>query len=129
MRTLLGFGVPGERCPGRPGVWVGGSKIAAIGVRVRDGVCTHGLALNVATDLSWFGAIVPCGISDAGITSLEHLLGSSPGMPAAMDAFCGAFAEVFDSELVTHPNPNVILRPGAEESVPVAASALKGDER
>ena len=100
IRTLHGFGVWGERWPGRPGVWVNGAKIAAIGVRVHDGVSTHGLALNVETDLSWFDAIVPCGISDAGVTSMARLLDRSPGLPAVRDALCVAFAEVFDVVLV-----------------------------
>jgi lipoyl(octanoyl) transferase len=104
IQTLLGFGVRGERSPGRPGVWVDGAKIAAIGVRVHDGISTHGLAVNVETDLSWFRAIVPCGISDAGVTSLAELLGRCPGMPAVMDALCGVFADVFDAELVPQSN-------------------------
>lgn len=116
MGALLAFGVRGERSAGRPGVWVDGAKIAAIGVRVHHGVSMHGLALNVETDLSWFDAIVPCGISDAGVTSLARLLDPCPSLPAVMDAFCGAFAAVFDSELVPSAG-SVILRPEAEESV------------
>ncbi len=100
IRTLMEFGVVGERSPGRPGVWVDGAKVAAVGVRVKGRVSTHGVALNVATDLSWFGAIVPCGIRDAGVTSLARLLSRRPGVPAVMDAFCGAFAAVFDARLV-----------------------------
>jgi lipoyl(octanoyl) transferase len=108
IRTLREFGLPGERSPGRPGVWVDGAKVAAVGVRVHDGVSTHGLALNVATDLSWFDAIVPCGIRDAGVTSLARLLTRCPGMPAVMDAFSEAFAAVFGSELV--PQSDVLCR-------------------
>lgn len=130
ISTLLGFGVRGERSPGRPGVWVDGAKIAAIGVRVNDGISTHGLALNVETDLSWFGAIIPCGISDATVTSLAHLLGPCPGMPMVIDALCGAFAAVFDAELVPE---TVTLGPQAEESVPVrggsSAAPSKDDKR
>ncbi|MPZ13647.1 MAG: lipoyl(octanoyl) transferase LipB [Chloroflexi bacterium] len=100
IRTLHEFGVRGERSPGRPGVWVDGAKIAAIGVRVHGGISTHGLALNVETDLSWFRAIVPCGISDAAVTSLARLMEHSPGVTTVVDDFCEAFAAVFDSELV-----------------------------
>jgi lipoate-protein ligase B len=114
IQTLLRFRVRGARSPGRPGVWVDGAKVAAIGVRVHAGVSTHGLALNVATDLSWFRAIVPCGISDAGVTSLARLVDCCTDMSAVMDAFCEAFAAVFDSELLPE---TVILRPQAEESV------------
>jgi lipoyl(octanoyl) transferase len=78
--TLAAFNVDGEMRDGRIGVWVrtpgrpgGESKIAAIGVRVSKWVTTHGIALNVAPDLSHFGGIVPCGISDRGVTSLEDL--------------------------------------------------------
>ena len=78
--TLADFNVDGEIRDGRIGVWVktpgrpgGESKIAAIGVRVSKWVTTHGIALNVAPDLSHFSGIVPCGINDRGVTSLEDL--------------------------------------------------------
>lgn len=73
------FSITGERFPGRSGVWVrdekGDRKIAAIGVRVARGVTMHGFAINVSTDLSYFDRIVPCGIPDAGVTSIERELG------------------------------------------------------
>ena len=78
--TLAEFNVDGELRDGRIGVWVrqpgragGESKIAAIGVRVSKWVTTHGIALNVSPDLSHFDGIVPCGIADRGVTSLEDL--------------------------------------------------------
>jgi lipoate-protein ligase B len=70
IRTVGGWGVQGERLPGAPGVWVGGRKLASVGVRVRDWVTTHGLALNVTTDLEYFAAIVPCGMPGVQMTSL-----------------------------------------------------------
>ncbi len=83
------FNVDGERRDGRIGVWVGQpgrmggeSKIAAIGVRVSKWVTTHGIALNVSPDLTHFDGIVPCGISDRGVTSLEDL-GQIVSMPEA----------------------------------------------
>lgn len=71
--TCAAFDVQGVRIPGRSGVWVHGQpprKVAAIGVRVARGVSMHGVALNVTSDLARFAAIVPCGIADAGVTSL-----------------------------------------------------------
>jgi lipoate-protein ligase B len=82
--ALGDFGLRGERVEGRPGVWCDDAKVAAIGVRVKGGVSTHGMALNVSTDLSWFDSIVACGIADAGVASMESLLGVAP-MMAAVD--------------------------------------------
>ncbi|MCC4239144.1 lipoyl(octanoyl) transferase LipB [Thalassospira povalilytica] len=78
IRTLALLGVKGERRDGRVGIWVARTdgredKIAAIGVRVRRWVTFHGIAINLAPDLSHFGGIVPCGISDHGVTSLADL--------------------------------------------------------
>jgi lipoyl(octanoyl) transferase len=75
IATLAGFGVRGERRAGRVGVWVAGAqgeaKIAAIGVRVTRWVSWHGVSLNVCPDLSHFSGIVPCGITEHGVTSLH----------------------------------------------------------
>ncbi len=77
MAALGDYGVEGERREGRPGIWVrnGGrdEKIAAIGVRVRRWVTFHGVAVNICPDLSHFEGIVPCGIADAGVTSLAKM--------------------------------------------------------
>lgn len=105
--ALADLGVPADRVSGRPGVWTVPSrphgtpeKIAAIGVRIQKGISSHGLALNVSTDLSWFDAIVPCGIEDAGVTSLERTLGRAVPMPEAEASLSAAFARRFDAELV-----------------------------
>lgn len=77
IRALAQFGITGERREGRVGIWVvtpaGEKKIAAIGVRIRHWVTYHGLAINVNPDLSHFSGIVPCGISQFGVTSLHDL--------------------------------------------------------
>ena len=99
IETLARFAVRGERVSGRPGVWVGDAKLAAVGVRVRRGVSTHGLALNVSTDLSWFDAIVPCGIPGADVTSLARLPGALPAHERVEQAFAEAFEQVFGVEL------------------------------
>jgi len=75
--TLAEFGVSAHRAPGRIGIWVGEgeneAKIGALGVRVRRWVTLHGFALNVSPELSHYGGIVPCGISEFGVTSLAEL--------------------------------------------------------
>lgn len=79
IKVCQDFGITGQRIDGRSGVWVvderGARKIAAIGIRVASGTSMHGFALNVAPDLSAFSAIIPCGIADAEVTSMEQELG------------------------------------------------------
>jgi lipoyl(octanoyl) transferase len=83
IATAATFGVEAARLPGHPGIWVEGErKLAAIGVRVKRGVTTHGLALNVNTDLRWFDEVIPCGIPGKGVTSLARELAK----PMPMDA-------------------------------------------
>lgn len=100
IRALDRFNVKGERREGRVGIWVADpatgreSKIAAIGVRVTRWVSWHGIALNVEPDLSHFGGIVPCGISEHGVTSL-HALGIPATMEEADSALRGAWGEIF----------------------------------
>ena len=89
--ALLGaFGIQGQCVDGRIGVWVGDEKIAAIGVRVRHWVTLHGISINVNPDLSHFGGIVPCGISDAGVTSMQALgvQASMSELDSALKAKC-----------------------------------------
>ena len=84
------------RIPGRTGVWVGERKIAAIGVQISHGVTRHGAALNVSTDLSYFDNIVPCGVSDKEVTSLEReLSGAAPKQQEVADAFVDQFMQQF----------------------------------
>jgi lipoyl(octanoyl) transferase len=90
------FGVEAERVSGLTGVWVGGSKLAAIGVRISRWVTSHGFAYNVATDLDRFKLIVPCGIGDRGVTSLSALAGDDIRMSQVEDQVAAAFATVFD---------------------------------
>jgi len=84
--TAAALGVRADRLEGHPGIWVDGErKLAAIGVRVKRGVTTHGLALNVNTDLRWFDEMIPCGIRGKGVTSLARELGSAVPMEAVED--------------------------------------------
>ena len=71
------LGLEAARRPGYPGVWVRGRKIAAIGVHLRQWVSMHGVALNLSTDLAQYAAIVPCGITDAEVTSVAAEMGSA----------------------------------------------------
>lgn len=106
IRTAAAFGVEAERREGFTGVWRGGPrprKLASIGVRVSRWIATHGLALNVSTDLSWFSRIVPCGIEGCRMTSLEAESGRSLGLGAVADALASAFSEVFRRDLVPAP--------------------------
>ena len=108
IRTLAAFNVKGERRQGRVGIWVarephrkiGGreDKIAAIGVRVRKWVTFHGVSFNVDPDLTHFGGIVPCGISEHGVTSL-HDLGILVSMADVDLAMKAAFKDVFGRQI------------------------------
>jgi len=98
--VLEAFDLHAERVRGRPGVWANGAKVAAVGVRVSRGVSTHGLALNVDTDLTWFEAIVPCGIADAEVTSMARLLEGTPRFEDVVGAYRAVFEQRFDSHLV-----------------------------
>jgi len=84
--SAAAFGVDAERLAGLPGIWVEGRrKLAAIGVRVKRGVTTHGLALNVNTDLRWFDEMIPCGIPNKGVTSLAREADTPVPMHAVED--------------------------------------------
>lgn len=92
---LGGFGVEGETRPGYTGVWVRERKIASIGVGVRRWVSFHGVAVNVAPDLAYFRAIVPCAMPEVSMTSIETEIGRAPSMASAADAFEGCFRAEF----------------------------------
>jgi lipoyl(octanoyl) transferase len=94
IEAAAAFGVRAARLEGHPGIWVDGErKLAAIGVRVKRGVTTHGLALNVNTELRWFDEMIPCGIHDKGVTSLARELGRPVPMEAVEDELAGQLAQ------------------------------------
>ncbi len=99
IRAVETFGVEAARVKGLTGVWVGPAgreeKLAAIGVRISRWITSHGFALNVGTALEHFNLIVPCGITDRGVTSLERLVGRHVPMGDVEDAVVAAFREVF----------------------------------
>ncbi len=75
---LRGQGIAAGRRDGYPGAWVGSDKVCAVGMHFRRGVSMHGFALNLSPDLAWFDRIVPCGITDGGVTSVARIVGFSP---------------------------------------------------
>ena len=96
IRSVQSMGVSARRVPGLTGVWTDLGKIAAIGVRVSSGwVTSHGFALNVHTDLTFFRTIVPCGISDQDVTSLSRELGRDVSLDEVRPPVVQAFREVF----------------------------------
>ncbi len=103
VRTLADLGVEavGRRAQPAIGVWAGERKIASIGVHVSRWLTTHGFALNVTTDLSYFSGIDPCGLEGVEMASIESLTGRRPALPEVAELCVGHFAEVFDRQLVT----------------------------
>jgi lipoyl(octanoyl) transferase len=107
IRTAAGFGVDAGRVEGLTGVWAGPDrrvKLAAIGVRISRWITSHGFAFNVSTDLGFFGLIVPCGIADRGVTSLEQL-GWRGSMDEVEDSVTRHFLAVFDRMPVAEAVP------------------------
>ena len=95
IRTAEDFGINAHRVQGLTGVWVGDEKLAAIGVRIARWVTSHGFALNVTTNLDHFDLIVPCGITDRGVTSMARLLGRSIDIAEVENRIIEQFADVF----------------------------------
>jgi len=105
VRTCADYGLAAGRVEGRTGVWIGPDgrgderKVCALGVRCSRWVSMHGLAFNLNTDLGWFDLIVPCGIADRGVTSLERELGRAVGWDEAAARFLAHFADGFGATL------------------------------
>jgi lipoyl(octanoyl) transferase len=98
IRTAAGYGIVGERVEGLTGVWVGREKLAAIGVRIARWITSHGFAFNVNTNLEYFDLIVPCGIADRGVTSLERLLGRAVDRQEVAEHLVANLRDVFAFE-------------------------------
>jgi lipoyl(octanoyl) transferase len=98
------YEIQAGRLAGAPGVWVGKDKLAAMGVHISRWVTSHGFAFNVNTDLRYFDAIVPCGLRDKGVTSLEKLLGRRLEMDEAAEKVVRHFGRVFKLEIVLKLN-------------------------
>lgn len=99
IHMLSEYGIMAGRIKGMTGVWVNGAKVAAIGVKVSRWVTMHGFALNVNTDLSYFDNIVPCGISDKPVTSMQKLLSEKVDISEVQERICKEFSRIFEVEL------------------------------
>ncbi len=104
IKILADYGLVGERSPTETGVWLDAGKptarkILALGVRASRWVTMHGWAFNVNTDLSYFKNIIPCGIQDKDVTSLERELGRKVSMEEVKAKAKGYFEEIFEVEL------------------------------
>ena len=97
INLLADFGIDSYRRESYPGVWTNNQKIASIGVAVKNGITMHGSALNVSTDLDAFSMIVPCGINDVVVTSMEKTLGSAVSMKDVAKSFIKHFGTVFNT--------------------------------
>jgi lipoyl(octanoyl) transferase len=101
IRVCADYGVTAGRIKGLTGAWVGAEKIGAIGVRISRWITSHGFAFNVSTTLDHFRLIVPCGISDRDVTSLEKVSGRRVPIAEVEDAFVHRFAETFDRRVMS----------------------------
>jgi lipoyl(octanoyl) transferase len=126
IRAVADLGVIAGRVPGRSGAWLPADdgrperKLAAIGIRVSRGVTMHGFALNADVDLAWYDRFVPCGISDAGVTSLSVELGRDATVPEAAEAVAPHLTELLSWRPYT-PSPDIAhAEPDDVLSVPVA---------
>ncbi len=104
LRTLARFGIRAARSPLRERVsslWVGDDKIAALGIHIARWVTTHGFAVNVTNEpLENFRGIVPCGIMDGGVTTMERVLGRGPSVSEVAREFPAHFGDVFGREII-----------------------------
>ena len=107
IRVCADYGLTAERSEGLNGAWIGQNKVGAIGVRISQWVTMHGFALNVNTELAGFSAIVPCGIAQRGVTSLQRELGRPLPLLEVEAHVVARFAELFEAD--------VTLRDGAPE--------------
>ena len=113
MIRLCGrYGLTASRIPGLTGTWVGPEKIGAIGIRISRWITSHGFAFNVSTELEHFKLIVPCGISDRGVTSLERASGTRPTLVQVEDQLVEEFCGVFGAETLASSTP----RPATEST-------------
>ncbi len=106
INLLSDYEIEADRREGYPGVWANGQKIASIGVAVKNGITMHGSALNVNTDLDSFSLIVPCGISDVVVTSMEKVLDKKVPIEEVISSYTKNFEKVFNTTLNKENGPD-----------------------
>jgi lipoyl(octanoyl) transferase len=104
IRVCRDYGIVAGRIQGLTGTWVGADKIGAIGIRISRWITSHGFAFNVTTNLEHFSLIVPCGLPDRGVTSIERETGRRVAISEVEEAFVRHFCSVFDREAVVMPS-------------------------
>jgi lipoyl(octanoyl) transferase len=136
IRACGDYGIRAQRIAGRTGVWTfaGGSvqerKIAAIGVHISRGITSHGFAFNVTTDLRDFNLIVPCGIADRDVTSLEQETDTPPSMEDVMHTVSRYFGQVFEAQVLWMESLDDLLAPAQDTplSIPAEVKRLRGEK-
>ena len=134
IRTCADFSIPTERIRGLTGVWTtpeqDGGKVAAIGVHISRSVTSHGFALNVNTDLSYFDLIVPCGITARPVTSMATELGRGLSLQEVAQSVSRNFGFVFDSQMLWLESLDDLVAQPADVplKVPEQLRKLRGDE-
>jgi lipoyl(octanoyl) transferase len=134
IRTCADFAIPAKRVPGLTGVWTSGAgdeaKIAAIGVHISRGVTSHGFALNVNADLSYFDLIIPCGIESKAVTSMAKELGRELDLQDVAHSLSRNFGHVFDSQMLWLESLNALLGPkiGVPMRPPEELRKLHGED-
>ncbi len=136
IRACGDYGIRAQRIAGRTGVWTfaGGSvqerKIAAIGVHISRGITSHGFAFNVTTDLRDFNLIVPCGIADRDVTSLEQEADTPPSMEDVMHTVSRYFGQVFEAQVLWMESLDDLLAPAQDTplSIPAEVKRLRGEK-
>ncbi len=100
IRLLASYGITGHRIDGLTGVWTSEGKIAAMGVHISRWITRHGFALNVNTDLSYYDLIIPCGIKEKGVTSMEALLSQRVDLRGVADGYIRHFGQVYGRRII-----------------------------
>ncbi len=133
IRTCGDFGIPTKRIAGLTGVWTErdpSAKIAAFGVHISRSVTSHGLALNVNTDLSYFDLIVPCGIATKPVTSMQRELGRQLDLNEVAQAVSRTFGNVFETQMLAMETVDALLgnTVGVPMKTPATLQQLCGED-